>query len=155
VGNRANIWFGAVLRGDFSHIEIGPETSVQENVMIHCAEELPTIVGKRVIVGHGAMLEGCTIGDQAVVGMGAIVLQRASLGAGAMVAAGAVVAEREQIRAGVLAAGVPAKEKKELSGSAKRWTETAADEYQELRRRYLTSARVLGTEDVRWQERVG
>ena len=137
VGDRANIWFGAVLRGDFSRIEVGEESSIQENVMIHCAEELPTIVGRRVIVGHGAMLEGCAIGDQAVVGMGAIVLQRASVGAGAMLAAGAVVTERQEICAGVLAAGTPAQEKKRLSGSAQRWTQTAADEYQELRERYL------------------
>lgn len=143
VGDRANIWFGAVLRGDFSHIEIGEETSIQENAVIHCAAGLPTIVGSRVIVGHGAMLEGCTVGDNAVVGMGAIVLQRASVGSGAMLAAGAVVSERTEIRPGVLAAGVPATEKKELSGSAERWTENAANEYQELRERYLTGARGL------------
>lgn len=137
VGDRANIWFGAVLRGDFSYIEIGEEASVQDNAVIHCAEELPTIVGRRAIVGHSAMLEGCTIGDRAVVGMGAIVLQRAGVGAGAMLAAGAVVSERSEVRPGVLAAGVPAREKKELSGSAQAWTETAADEYQELRERYL------------------
>jgi carbonic anhydrase/acetyltransferase-like protein (isoleucine patch superfamily) len=137
VGDRANIWFGTVLRGDNSHIEIGEETSVQDNAVIHCARELPTIVGRRVIIGHGALLEGCAIDEQAVVGMGAIVLQHASVGAGAMIAAGAVVPERAEIRAGVLAAGVPAREKKELSGSAARWTATAADEYQLLRERYL------------------
>lgn len=137
VGDRANIWFGTVLRGDNSHIEIGEETSVQDNAVIHCARELPTIIGRRVIIGHGALLEGCAIDEQAVVGMGAIVLQHASVGAGAMIAAGAVVPERAEIRAGVLAAGVPAQEKKELSGSAARWTATAADEYQRLRERYL------------------
>ena len=141
VGDRANIWFGAVLRGDSSYIEIGEETSVQDNSVIHCAHGLPTVIGRRVIVGHGALLEGCTIGDQAVVGMGAIVLQRASIGAGAMLAAGAVAAERSEIRPGVLAAGVPAEEKKELSGSAKGWTETAADEYQEFRLAYIRNVR--------------
>ena len=79
--------------------------------------------------------------EQAVVGMGAIVLQRASLGAGAMLAAGAVLAERTEIRPRVLAAGVPAKEKKELSGSALAWTETAAHEYQEFRRMYARNIR--------------
>ena len=137
VGDRANIWFGAVLRGDESHIEIGEETSVQDNAVIHCAHELPTVVGRRVIIGHGALLEGCTIEDGAVVGMGCTVLQRASVGAGAMVAAGAVVAERSTIRGGVLAAGVPAEEKKELSGSAAGWVAGAADHYQQLRERYL------------------
>ena len=141
VGDRANVWFGVVLRGDSSHIEIGAEASVQDNAVIHCARELPTVVGRRVIVGHGALLEGCEIEDGAVIGMGAIVLQRAVVQAGAMVAAGAVVPERASVRAGVLAAGVPASEKKELSGPALAWTRRAADEYQEFRERYLTSAR--------------
>jgi carbonic anhydrase/acetyltransferase-like protein (isoleucine patch superfamily) len=77
------------------------------------------------------------IEDGAVVGMGCIVLQRATIGAGAMLAAGAVAAERSEVRAHTLAAGVPAREKKELSGAAARWTDTAADEYQLLRERYL------------------
>jgi len=145
VGDRANIWFGAVLRGDSSHIEIGPETSVQDNAVIHCAHELPTVIGRRVIIGHGALLEGCLIEDQAVVGMGSIVLQRASVGAGAMVAAGAVVAERSAIGAGMLAAGIPAREKKQLSGSAAGWVANAAGEYQKLRERYLMNLNLTTT----------
>src|SRR5437660_2903144 len=125
VADRANIWFGAVLRGDTSYIEIGRESSIQDNTVIHCAEDLPTIVGARVIVGHGALLEGCVLEDQAVVGMGAIVLQRARIGAGAMLAAGTVVPERMEVAPGVLAAGVPARQKKQLSGSALNWTRTA------------------------------
>jgi carbonic anhydrase/acetyltransferase-like protein (isoleucine patch superfamily) len=143
VGDRANIWFGAVLRGDTSHIEIGREASIQDNSVIHCAEELPTVIGERVIIGHGAMLEGCRIEDQALVGMGAIVLQRARVGAGAMLAAGAVVPERMEVAPGVLVAGAPAREKKRLSGSALRWTETAADEYQHFSKRYMTASRVI------------
>ena len=137
VGDRANIWFGAVLRGDESHIEVGEEVSIQDNAVIHCAHELPTVIGRRALVGHGALLEGCVIEDGAVVGMGCIVLQRATIGAGAMLAAGAVAGERSEVRARTLAAGVPAREKKELSGAAARWTATAADEYQLLRERYL------------------
>lgn len=143
VGDRANIWFGTVLRGDTSYIEIGSESSIQDNAVIHCADELPTIIGERVTVGHGALLEGCVIEDQALVGMGAIVLQHARLGAGAMLAAGAVLPERSEVRPGVLAAGVPASEKKRLSGSALSWTQTAADEYQEFSKRYMTASRVL------------
>jgi carbonic anhydrase/acetyltransferase-like protein (isoleucine patch superfamily) len=143
VGDRANIWFGAVLRGDGTYIEIGEEASVQDNSVIHCAHDLPTIVGRRVIVGHGALLEGCVIEDEAVIGMGSIVLQRASVGAGAMVAAGTVVPERMSVRAGVLAAGVPAVEKKELDGSALSWTHRAADEYQVFRERYLRATAPL------------
>ena len=75
VGDRANIWFGAVLRGDSSRITIGAGTSVQDNAVIHCADGLPTVVGKDVIVGHAAMLEGCVVEDGALVGMGAIVAE--------------------------------------------------------------------------------
>jgi carbonic anhydrase/acetyltransferase-like protein (isoleucine patch superfamily) len=149
VADRANIWFGAVLRGDTSYIEVGPETSIQDNSVIHCAEELPTIIGERVIVGHGSLLEGCVLEDEAVVGMGAIVLQRARVGTGAMLAAGTVVPERMEIAPGVLAAGVPAREKKRLSGSALRWTRTAADEYQQFSKRYMTASRVLASGEQR------
>ena len=143
VGDNASIWFGAVLRGDSSAIHIGAGTAVQDNTVVHCARDLPTVVGEDVIVGHGAMLEGCVVEDGAIVGMGAIVLQRARLGAGSMLAAGAVLAERAQIAPGMLAAGVPAREKKPLSGSAQGWTQTAAAEYQHYRRRYLTASAVI------------
>lgn len=149
VGDRANIWFGAVLRGDTSHIEIGEECSIQDTAVVHCAHNLPTILGARVVVGHGALLEGCVVEDEALIGMGAIVLQRARVGSGAMVAAGAVVAERAQVSAGTLAAGVPAREKKTLEGSALRWTRTASAEYQEFSKRYMTASRVRVSDDAR------
>jgi carbonic anhydrase/acetyltransferase-like protein (isoleucine patch superfamily) len=143
VGDNASIWFGAVLRGDSSRIDVGAGCSIQDNAVIHCADELPTVVGEGVVVGHAAMLEGCVIEDGALVGMGAIVLQRAKLGAGSVLAAGAVLPEGREIGAGMLAAGVPAVEKKPLAGSAQRWVETAAAEYQTYRERYLTTSRVI------------
>jgi carbonic anhydrase/acetyltransferase-like protein (isoleucine patch superfamily) len=145
IGDRASVWFGAVLRGDFSRIEVGAETSVQDNAVLHCAADLPTVVGRRVTIGHGALLEGCVVEDGALVGMGAIVLQHARVGAGAMLAAGAVLSERQTVAPGVLAAGVPAREKKPLSGSAERWMQIASDDYQELRRRYLATSMALAT----------
>ena len=149
VGNRANIWFGTVLRGDVSHIEIGPGCSIQDTAVIHCATDLPTVIGSDVVVGHGAMLEGCTIEDGALIGMGAVVLQHATVGAGAMVAAGAVVAERQTIAPRALVAGVPARIiKKQLSGSSLAWTGRAAAHYQELRETYLRASRVRGAEHV-------
>jgi carbonic anhydrase/acetyltransferase-like protein (isoleucine patch superfamily) len=135
----ASVWFGAVLRGDNSAIVIGAGSNVQDNCVIHCADELPTIVGENVTVGHMAMLEGCVIGDGSLVGMGAVVLQRAKVGANALVAAGAVVGEGTEIPDGVLAAGVPAQVKKELAGSSQRWVATAAREYQSKRLRYMRS----------------
>lgn len=137
VSEGASIWFGAVLRGDNSAIVIGAGSNVQDNCVIHCAEDLPTVVGENVTIGHMAMLEGCRIGDGALVGMGAIVLQRASVGARSLIAAGAVVGEGTEIPAGVLAAGVPARVKKELEGNSQRWVETAALEYRSKRLRYL------------------
>lgn len=149
VGDRANIWFGAVLRGDTSHIAVGSESSIQDNAVIHCADDLPTVIGERVVVGHGALLEGCVLEDEALIGMGAIVLQRARVGAGAMLAAGAVLPERAEVSPGVLAAGVPAREKKQLSGSALTWTRTAAEEYQQFSRRYMTASRVIAAGEER------
>jgi carbonic anhydrase/acetyltransferase-like protein (isoleucine patch superfamily) len=144
VGDRSSVWFGAVLRGDLSRIEIGERCSIQDTAVIHCAIDLPTIIGDRVTVGHGALLEGCTIEDGAVIGMGASVLQHARVGERTMIAAGGVVPERMQVAPGVLAAGVPVTERKALSGSAARWSEMAVEDYQELRRRYLAA----GTEAV-------
>jgi carbonic anhydrase/acetyltransferase-like protein (isoleucine patch superfamily) len=147
VGDRASIWFGAVLRGDISHIEIGEETSIQDGAVVHCERGNPTIVGRRVTVGHNALLEGCVIEDGALVGMGATVLHDAHVGAGAIVAAGAVVPDRGQVAAGTLAAGVPAREKKRLEGESARYPERAADEYQDLRERYLSAAVVRDSDE--------
>jgi len=94
VGDRASIWFGAVLRGDASRITVGARTSIQDNCVIHCADGLPTEIGEDVVVGHGSLLEGCVIEAGAVIGMGSIVLQRARVGAKAVLGAGAVLSER-------------------------------------------------------------
>ncbi|MFL5864444.1 MAG: gamma carbonic anhydrase family protein [Solirubrobacteraceae bacterium] len=137
IGDRSSVWFGAVLRGDLSQIEIGERCSIQDTAVIHCAIDLPTIIGDEVTVGHGALLEGCTIEEGTVIGMGATVLQHAHVGKRTMIAAGGVVPERMRVAPGVLAAGVPVTERKPLSGSAARWSDMAVADYQELRRRYL------------------
>lgn len=148
LGPESSVWFGAVLRGDYDRISIGEGSCVQDNAVIHTAEGLPTLVGANVTVGHAAMLEGCVIEDGALISMGAIVLQRARVGAGALVAAGSVVREGQEIPAGVVAAGVPAVVKKEVDGSSRRWIETAAAHYRELRGRYLEELTVR--EEMRW-----
>lgn len=144
----SSVWFGAVLRGDFDRIVVGEGSCVQDNAVMHTAEGRPTIVGANVTVGHAAMLEGCVVEDGALIAMGAIVLQGARVGAGALVAAGSVVREGQEIPPRVLAAGVPAVVKKEVDGSSRRWIETAAAEYRELRRRYLDGLTVR--EETRW-----
>ncbi|HEY4620062.1 MAG TPA: gamma carbonic anhydrase family protein, partial [Gaiellaceae bacterium] len=144
----SSVWFGAVLRGDFNRIVVGAGSCVQDNAVVHSAEGLPTIIGANVTVGHAAMLEGCVVEDGALISTGAIVLLGARIGAGAVVAAGSVVREGQTIPAGVVAAGVPATIKKEVDGSSRRWVETAAAEYRELRRRYLEELTVR--EETGW-----
>lgn len=137
----ASVWFGAVLRGDFNRIVVGAGSAVQDNCVIHTNESLPTSIGRNVTVGHLSLLEGCTVEDGAVVGMGSVVLNRARVGSRTMLAAGSVVREDQEIPAEVLAAGVPAQVKKSLGGEASRWVETAALEYQSLRLKYMNSAK--------------
>jgi carbonic anhydrase/acetyltransferase-like protein (isoleucine patch superfamily) len=133
----ASVWFGAVLRGDFNRIVVGSGTSVQDNSVIHTNEDLPTVIGSNVTVGHLSLLEGCEIEDGALIGMGSIVLNRARVGRRAMLAAGSVVRENQQIPSEVLAAGMPAEVKKDLGGSSSEWVEMAAREYQALRLKYM------------------
>src|SRR5260370_29371369 len=103
----ASVWFGAVLRGDESTITIGEGANIQDNAVIHCAEDLPTVIEKNASVGHSAQLEGCVVEQGALVGMGATMLQRSRLGAGSMLAAGAVLQEGKHIPPGQMTPGRP------------------------------------------------
>ena len=132
----ASIWFGAVLRADDSTIKVGEGANVQDNVVVHCAENLPTVIERDATIGHSAQLEGCVVEQGALVGMGATMLQRSRLGAGSMLAAGAVLLEDTQIPPGQLAAGVPAAVKKEVRGSSNNWVATAAQNYRQRAVRY-------------------
>ena len=132
----ASVWFGAVLRGDEATIKVGEGANIQDNVVVHCAEGLPTLIEKNASVGHSAQLEGCVVEQGALVGMGATMLQRSRLGAGSMLAAGAVLQEGTEIPAGHMAAGVPATVKKQLDGSSDRWVGITARHYQERAVKY-------------------
>ncbi len=137
IGDRASIWYGVVLRGDEGRIVIGRGSNVQDNSVIHTTTESPTILEEDVTIGHGALLEGCTIEAGAVVGMGAIVLHRVVVGRQAMLGAGAVVTPGTIIPPRSLAAGSPAVVKKELSGAALQSVERTAGVYHELSDHYL------------------
>ena len=133
----ASVWFGAVLRGDYSRIVVGAGSNVQDNAVVHTNEDLPTLIGSNVTVGHLCMLHGCVVEDGALIGMGSIVLDGARIGQRVMLAAGSVVNEGGEIPPGVLAAGAPAQVKKTLDGSSSKWVEIAAREYQTLRFQYM------------------
>ncbi len=141
VGAGASVWFGAVLRGDEAAIKVGEGANIQDNVVVHCARDLPTLIERNASVGHSALLEGCVVEQGALVGMGATMLQRSRLGAGSMLAAGAVLGEGKSVPAGHLAAGVPATVRKPLDGSSQNWVGTAAKHYQERAVRYRANLR--------------
>jgi carbonic anhydrase/acetyltransferase-like protein (isoleucine patch superfamily) len=109
VGAEASIWPTSVLRGDTGRIVIGARTSVQDGSVVHCTDELDTLVGARCVIGHRAHLEGCTIEDDSLVGSGSVVLHRALVRAGGMVAAQALVAPGTEVPSGAVAMGVPAR----------------------------------------------
>jgi len=105
----ASIWHGAVLRGDFDSIVVGRDSNVQDNGVVHVDRGMPAVIGRRVTVGHAAVVHGCTIGDDCLVGMNSTVNSGAVIGSGSVVASGAVVRENAEFPAGTLIAGVPAK----------------------------------------------
>lgn len=105
----ASVWPGAVLRGDIEKISVGSESNIQDNAVVHTDHGVPTMVGRRVTVGHGAILHSCRVEDGALIGMGSVVLGKAVVGRGALVGAGSVVAPGARIPAGHLALGSPAR----------------------------------------------
>jgi carbonic anhydrase/acetyltransferase-like protein (isoleucine patch superfamily) len=109
IGENSSVWFNAVLRGDLEPIVVGEGSNIQDGAILHTDEGFPCIIGNNVTIGHGAVVHGATIEDEALVGMGATVLSGAKLGQGAVLGAGALLAEGKEIPAGMLALGVPAK----------------------------------------------
>ena len=116
MGNDCSIWFNAVVRGDVNSIIIGDKVNIQDGVCIHCTfEKTKTIIGNNVSIGHNAIVHGCTIEDNVLVGMGAIIMDNAYIEKNALIAAGAVVLEGTRVEAGSIYAGVPAKKVKSLA----------------------------------------
>ncbi|MGN2640483.1 gamma carbonic anhydrase family protein [Nocardia takedensis] len=114
LGEEVGIWYGAVVRADIENIVIGARTNIQDGCVLHADPGKPLTVGTGVSVGHNAILHGCTIGDDVLVGMGATVLNGAVIGAGSLIAANALIPEGAQIPPGSLVAGVPGKVRREL-----------------------------------------
>lgn len=116
MGEACSVWFNAVLRGDVNAIRMGNKVNVQDNAVIHCTfEKTQTVIGNNVSIGHLAIVHGCTIEDNVLVGMGAIIMDNAVIGSNSIIAAGAVVLEGTIVEPGTIYAGVPAKKVKEIS----------------------------------------
>lgn len=111
----SSVFYGAVLRGDTASITIGEGSNIQDNCVVHVDPGLPVTVGKNVTVGHGAILHGCTIGDETLIGMGAIVLNGAQIGKSCLIGAGALVTQNAVIPDGCMAVGSPARVKRPLT----------------------------------------
>lgn len=116
MGDNCSVWFNAVIRGDVNAIRIGNKTNIQDGAVIHCTyEKAATTIGDNVSVGHRAIVHGCTVQDNALIGMGAIVMDKAVVEENCIIAAGAVVLEKTICEAGHIYAGTPARKIKKLS----------------------------------------
>ena len=116
MGDDCSIWFNAVIRGDVNSIRMANKVNVQDGAVIHCTyQKSKTIIGNNVSIGHNAIVHGCVIEDNVLVGMGAIIMDHAKIGANSIIAAGAVVLENTIVEPGSIYAGVPAKKVKDIS----------------------------------------
>ncbi len=116
MGDDCSVWFNAVIRGDVNSIRMGDKVNVQDGAVIHCTYlKSKTIIGNNVSIGHNAIVHGCVIEDNVLVGMGAIIMDHAKIGANSIIAAGAVVLENTIVESGSIYAGVPAKKVKDIS----------------------------------------
>lgn len=130
LGANCTVWFNAVIRGDVNSIRIGDKTNIQDGAVVHCTyQKAATTVGSRVSIGHKAIVHGCTIHDDVLIGMGAIVMDQAVVGQGCIIAAGAVVLENTQCEPGYLYAGVPARKIKPVTDEQRATLSRTADNY--------------------------
>ena len=119
LGTECSIWFNAVLRGDVHYIKIGNKVNIQDGAIIHCTyQKHPTIIGNNVSIGHNAIVHGCTIEDNVLIGMGAIVMDNCIIKSNCIIGAGAVVTQNTVVESGTIYAGIPAKKVKDIDASA-------------------------------------
>ena len=136
----ASVWYAAVVRGDGAPIEIGASSNVQDGSVLHSDPDFPVRVGERCTIGHRAVVHGCTVGDDSLVGMGAVLLNGVVLGAGCLVAAGTVVLEGTEVPPGSLVAGIPGKVKREVSDAERERIRSGTESYVTRARRYRGTA---------------
>lgn len=136
IDENANIWFCTRLRGDMNKIVIGANTNIQENSVVHVDVNSPCIIGKDVTIGHGAIIHGCTISDNVLVGMGSIILNNAKIGKNTIIGAGSLVTQGKSFKDGVLILGNPAKIVRELTDDEIKSIKSSAGNYVSLSKRY-------------------
>lgn len=116
MGDECSVWFSAVVRGDVNSIVMGNKVNIQDGAVIHCTfEKTKTILGNNVSIGHNALVHGCTVEDNVLIGMGSIVMDDCYIESGSIIAAGAVLLEGTRVESGSIYAGVPAKKVKDIS----------------------------------------
>ncbi|GGC93173.1 gamma carbonic anhydrase family protein [Tersicoccus solisilvae] len=136
VGAGSGVFYGAVVRGDTATIRLGAGSNLQDNVVVHADPDFPATIGDGVSVGHNAVVHGCTVEDDCLIGMNATVLNGAVIGTGSLVAAGAVVLEGTVVPPGSLVAGVPAKVRRELTDDERAGVRENAAHYRALSRQH-------------------
>ena len=136
LGEGANIWCGACIRGDIAPVIIGKNTNVQDNATVHVGYGAPAVLGEGVTVGHNAVVHGCTVGDNVLIGMGAIVMDGAQIGRDCIIGAGALVPQRKVIPEGSLVLGSPCRVVRALTGEEKEGIALNAREYLRLAQAY-------------------
>ncbi len=140
IGRQSSVWFNTTIRGDVHFITIGERTNIQDNSVLHVTHDThPLVIGSRVTCGHAVRLHGCTIEDEVLVGIGAIVLDGAIVRCGSMVAAGALVPPRMEVPSGTLVAGVPARVVRELRDEERADLAASAERYVEYARKMRAS----------------
>ncbi|MFY9295276.1 MAG: gamma carbonic anhydrase family protein [Clostridiales bacterium] len=136
IKRNASIWYGTVIRGDDNYISIGENTNVQDNCTIHIAEDYPTIIGDNVTIGHGAIVHGCKVGNNVLIGMGAIILDGAEIEDNVLIAAGSLVSPGKKMPSNTLVMGSPAKVVRELTKEEIVNIKNSADYYVKLAEEY-------------------
>ena len=147
LGAQASVWYGAVLRGDVDAIVIGEKTNLQDGTIVHVDTGHPARIGARVGVGHRAILHGCTVEDDCLIGMGSVLLNGAHIGTGSVVAAGAVVPEDTRVPPGSLVVGVPARVTRRVDDALRARIRDTWEHYV-LKRRGIAPARSRSHEQV-------